>query len=427
MPPLLLTQAKTLDQAYQTLSPEPLEDLDQLNAFYRNDLNPLRGRDIVEELAIGLDWTSQGAYFKALVYGHSGVGKSTELSRLIYKVRDRYQAIRFSVIRELDTGAFEPFDVLLFMMTQIVEETQKPLAKGGAGQDLPESLLQLILNWFAEETTTRVNQVETALSAEAGAGPPQSSILAKISGLFASIKGEIKYASDRRREIVEYRLSRISSLVALLNRLLVTCNDLLRQQTGREWLFIGEDFDRSGIPFKLTDALFLNYANIFQDLNTHLIFTVPVGLVYSARRTRLPFSGDRHLCLPDTPVLHKDHTPHREGQAALASILERRVNPNLFDPGQMERLIVASGGNLRDLFSLIRDAALQSHFQKAETIGADTVKKSIANLARNTETGSDRVPSTTIQSPTTGRRSALSPSTTANPRPKCPTPSCTPC
>ncbi len=382
MPPLQLTQAKTLEQIHQTLSPDPLITFDQLDAFYRDDLNPLRGEDIVELIAAPLGWAFGGAHFKALLYGHSGVGKSTELTRLIRKVGGQFRDIRFSVTRELDRGAFEPFDILLLMMTRIVEETRKPVDAGGAGKDLPESLLQSILNWFAEESTTRVEQVDTAVSAAAGIGPPPSSITAKVLGLFASIKGEIKYATNRERKTVEHRLQRISTLVELLNHLLETSNELLRKQAHpeREWLFIGEDFDKSGIPPDRTDALFINYANIFEDLNTHLIFTVPVGMVYSEKNTGLPSLCGGLICLPDTPVFHRDHSTHSEGRSALRVVLEGRAAPSLFDEGEMERLIVASGGNLRDLFRMVREAALKAHLRKSATIGSTDADKAIAKL-----------------------------------------------
>jgi hypothetical protein len=143
----------------------------------------------------------------------------------------------------------------------------------------------------------------------------------------------------------------------LVNRLLRECNVLLSEAAGKEWLFLGDDFEKSGISVVQTQDLFLNYANVFQDLETHLIFTVPVALIYSGRVAQLPFAQDHVHTLPDTPVFRQDHSIHSEGRAALRSVLRARVSPDLFEEGQMERLIVASGGNLRDLFALVARAA----------------------------------------------------------------------
>ena len=58
----------------------------------------------------------------------------------------------------------------------------------------------------------------------------------------------------------------------------------------------------------------------------------------------------------DTPVYDQRHVPHEDGRAAAQSVLTARVAPALFADGQMTRLIVASGGNLRDLFAMVADA-----------------------------------------------------------------------
>jgi hypothetical protein len=58
----------------------------------------------------------------------------------------------------------------------------------------------------------------------------------------------------------------------------------------------------------------------------------------------------------DTPVYDQEHKPHKDGRGAIQTVLAARVTPTLFAEGQMDRLIVASGGNLRDLFALVLDA-----------------------------------------------------------------------
>ncbi|KGF73156.1 hypothetical protein DO97_02225 [Neosynechococcus sphagnicola sy1] len=61
--------------------------------------------------------------------------------------------------------------------------------------------------------------------------------------------------------------------------------------------------------------------------------------------------------IANTPVFYPDHTPHEEGRRAVQSVLEARINPELFEADQMEQLIVSSGANLRHLFSLVNYAA----------------------------------------------------------------------
>jgi len=198
------------------------------------------------------------------------------------------------------------------------------------------------------------------------------------------LRGEIKYAADRNTKIVEYRLQRVSSLLDLANKLLNECNDRLREATNREWMFIGEEFDKPGIPIKLVEDFFLNYANIFKELQSHAIFTIPIGLVYSERKTQLPCSQERIHIVSDTPVFDRDHQACKVGRAALQDILVARASPKLFGPNQMKRLIVASGGNLRDLFGMVYQAADWALDRGAKgRIGKEDADRAIAFLRTN--------------------------------------------
>jgi hypothetical protein len=58
---------------------------------------------------------------------------------------------------------------------------------------------------------------------------------------------------------------------------------------------------------------------------------------------------------------------------------------DLFEPEQLQRLIVASGGNLRDLFSLINYAADGALIRGVEQIAAGDADAAIANLRNDYE------------------------------------------
>ena len=351
---LLTRPAENLDEVYSTLSTLPLIDPSEFKAFYRGEVNAVRGGDKVELIAEDLQHAHGGAYYKTLLMGHSGVGKSTEITRLGQEIAKEYRVIRFSAQTDLNAAGFQPFDVLLAMMIRLAEESVKPTEEGGAGQTLPDSLLEAIERWFATEKRTHTEQRNMEGDVSAGAGLKETSPLAKVLGLFANLKGEIKFTSDRKKEITEYRLNAIASLIELLNRMLDECNLLLRNSTRCEWLLVGEDFDKPGIPPNLIESLFINYANIFHNLRSHLIFTIPIALVYSEKAAQLPLPWE---CINDTPVFDQEHQPYKPGRVALRTVLEARMIPDLFEPEQMERLIVASGGNIRDLFEMASRAA----------------------------------------------------------------------
>lgn len=71
----MLQPATSLDDVYKTLSPEPLLTQEQFQAFYRGQLNDVRGGDKVARLTLGLNRAFGGSHYKALFMGHPGVGR----------------------------------------------------------------------------------------------------------------------------------------------------------------------------------------------------------------------------------------------------------------------------------------------------------------------------------------------------------------
>jgi hypothetical protein len=349
--------AKSLDDVEAAVSPQPLEKPEDLNEYYRNELNQLRGGDLIGRFEMALAKAYGGASYKAFLMGHTGVGKSTELSRLIQRVNKQYRPYRFKATTDLDPGNFEAFDVVLLMVSEVVRQTAEPVANGGAGQPPSDSALRDLWNWFAGEEVIHKESTKVAASGAAGAGIKENTWWAKIFGLFVTVKGEMKYASARETKTTEYRLKRLSPLITICNTLLQESNRLLREATGREWLIIGEEFDRQGIGPALIQKLFVDYGNVFKDLDANLICTIPAWLVNSDLAAQLPLGPERILRMPDTPVYDRRYRPDRAGRKAVQAVLEARVASKLFAPGQMQRLIVASGGNLRDLFALVTEAA----------------------------------------------------------------------
>ncbi len=337
-----LVPADSLDDVYKTLSPLPLTTGPQLDAFYTN-LEGVRGESLVDRLKLDLIRAHGGLHFKAFLMGHQGVGKSTELRRLEREMQSKYKIVRINAVRDFNPGNIKPYDILLVMLMSLAGH---PEIRQPSGE-----LIDEIWRWFAAEQTITTRRTAQTASAEAGIGVEAGSLWASLLKVFGRLKGEIQIAAERKTEIVEYRLSKLSDLLSLLNRFFEESTAAMKQQ-GHEWLFIGEDFDRLLDP-GLPHQLFVDYGNMFAELNIHFIFTIPVSLGYSAHgRLRFPVR-----LIPDTPVYTSMHEPHQEGRRAVREVLKRRMSDGLFEPGQKERLIVASGGRLRTLFDLVRDAA----------------------------------------------------------------------
>jgi hypothetical protein len=200
------------------------------------------------------------------------------------------------------------------MLASIAEEADKigaaPLA------NINVSNLQAdIEQWFGSE------QVKRTATRTIGAGAKEGSAWGALLGLFASAKAEMKYSAERKSEVVEYRLRRVSDLVAICNRLLDACSQSLAAKSRKEWLLVIEDLDKTGISPQQLQELFIQYGTVFQDMRVNILFTIPVWLAYSPEAGRLPFP--RYM-IHDTPVFDRQHTPHESGRSAVSEVLEAR-------------------------------------------------------------------------------------------------------
>jgi len=117
-------QATRLEDIWKTVTPEPLLDEEGMKAYYCADIQQVRGVDTIGKMRLGLNRAHGGNPYKAFVMGHAGVGKSTELTRLLGTIGGKFKPIRFSATKELDPISFQPFDVLLLMVAEMVEQTR---------------------------------------------------------------------------------------------------------------------------------------------------------------------------------------------------------------------------------------------------------------------------------------------------------------
>jgi hypothetical protein len=243
------------------------------------------------------------------------------------------------------------------------------------GLDLDLSLLEKVRDWFATVTITSLTESEKENAAEVDAGAGVPGLFKSILSLRAKVQGQARYSGSRKEETVRSRLERLSELTRLSNDLYRECNKQLRHRHRKEWVFLIEDFDKESVAEQVVDQLFVRYAKLWSDLETHLVCTIPMWLGFGEKGAALPL---HRRALVDIPVFGKDHQPHTKGREILRGIVEKRVDPMLFGYGVEEFLIQAAGGNLRDTFWLMTEAA-----NFAEVTDAPRIEKRQADRAVN--------------------------------------------
>jgi hypothetical protein len=351
-----LRPARTLAELGDTLFKQPLETQELLDAFYSAEYGQARGVDRISHLGVELTQSFRKAPFHAFVMGHPGVGKSTELTRLLLRHQEQLRPIRISAAGELHPGDFRINDLLWLMLVRLLDATKSPVISGfsdmlspGLLEDVRRELSQTVVKTLGISD----KEVEGGLDFK----------------LFAKIRAALKISRRRSEETTEYSFSALSDLLDVVNRVFDECNAVLLKEKGQEWIILVEDFEKLGIEPEPLRRLFFDYRLLLEELRCHLLFVIPVGLAYTDESEKMPFGVQRQFMIPDIPVYtQREHDPDEKGIAALLDVVGLRMEWTLIAPELARALAIASGGNLRDLFDLLGRARIAAMAAGAERI-----------------------------------------------------------
>jgi hypothetical protein len=320
------------------------------------DCQEVRGRwDVVRELGRRITRSKEPTC--QLYTGHRGVGKSTELLRLKEYLEGRgYFVVYFAADKDdIEIEDAEYADLLFACTRHLV-------------QSIPIGNHNPLVQWLQERWES---MKELALSEVQFDGLSLEGQIAQ----FASISSTLRTIPDKRREIRQKVNDYTPSLVAALNDFI----EVARQHLSKinpacpGIVIMADSLDRiveiqkEGKPSNY-DEIYLNRSEILRGLACHVIYTVPISMVYSERGTRLEDSYDKPDVLPMVMVRYPDGTLNPEGLAKFREIIQKRValidadlaehlDSQLFDsPETLEHLCLMSGGHLRILMQLIQRA-----------------------------------------------------------------------
>ena len=304
------------------------------------------GRAAVDELLatieLAIDSTTQ------LLSGPSGSGKTTELRRLTEEPEQRgFQATIF------DLGAYvngsSPIDVTEFLIALALgahDTLGAPDADPGPGF---VGRLRRMLDRL--KISVDVPDLSASVSRD-GLG---------IEGLGASVEVELQRELKSSESVVRelrgkltYHIGQLYDEVAAFLRTLLPGDD-----PGQGSVLIVDGLEKlrgTSENDLAVQALFVAHASKLKFGSHHMIYTVPTYLQFTAPGA-LPFDS---RVLP-VPV---PHVRPRPGQAAdtvartieeLREVVFRRLPVDeIFAGKQLDTIIEASGGHLRDLFTLLR-------------------------------------------------------------------------
>jgi AAA ATPase domain len=326
------------------------------------EFEEVRGKwDVVRELGREIIRSKEPTC--QLYSGLTGVGKSTELLRLQeYLEKQHYFVVYFAA----DNQDLEPQDAdyaeILFACTRhLVEairiQNHNPL-----------------LDWMKDRWASLKDLALTDLDFSG------MSLEAQISQ-FSKITATLKAVPEKRRELRQRMNVQTPSLIKALNDFIAEARKALPSGRDKGLVVIVDNLDRiaevkdAGKPSNYED-IYLNRSEMLRGLDCHMIYTVPIALVYSEWAPRLEDSYGKTDVLPMIMVRNPDDSINTEGLAKLREMIARRiksVDPQLvhrldspmekgskasvFDSVEtLNHLCLMSGGHVRNLMQIIREA-----------------------------------------------------------------------
>lgn len=296
-----------------------------------------------------------------LYTGHRGVGKSTELLRLKKHLeKNGCFVVYFGATEgDIDEQDVQYTDIILACTRHILEEL-----KNCANP-------QPLLTWLESRW---ISLKDLALSEVAF---DQLAIEQQI-GLFTKLTASVRRVPSKREEIRKQVDLYSESLIDALNDFIAEAKKKLPNNKSRI-VVIADNLDRI-VPVDRTnertshDEIFLDYGTQLTALDCHVIYTVPISLVYSNRASQLRNIYGTPQILPMIMIKTRDNKIHQPGIDALKSIIEKRLEPyakelldiqkqrsdNFYDLGIFDteqtrlKLFKMTGGHVRELMLLMQ-------------------------------------------------------------------------
>ena len=346
-----MAQDQDIARVYRQCDPaRPLEPGDPRYVPCENT----RGEgDLIAQLTNAIRWSETPLHL--LFSGHRGGGKSTELLRLQKNLaeppagEDQFFVVYFEADQEdIDVNDVDFPDLLLAIIRQV-------------GKALRERVkVELRPTWLSRF----VGDLKRFLGSEVEF--EQLELDAQIAKFTATIKS----SPDARLKIREALEPNVSNLIQAANDLLDEAVIRLKGKGYRNLALIVDNLDRivlrdleGGITTH--ERLFLNRGSQLHALRCHVVYTLPISMVYSPKATALlNIFGRDPAVLPMVKVANQDDSDNPDGMEALRKIVLKRLNAanitqwtSAFDSfDTWNYLCRMSGGHLRNLLILIRSA-----------------------------------------------------------------------
>ncbi|MCC5620543.1 ATP-binding protein [Nostoc sp. CHAB 5715] len=315
-----------------------------------------------------------------LYAGHRGAGKSTELLRLQKHLDEQGCFVVYFAADEEDIDAEDAqYTDILLACTRHLLEALKDSAS-------PNTLL----NWLEERWQDLKDLALTEVSLKS------LSVEAQISQ-FAKITANLRAEPSQRQKIREKVNPHTIKLIEALNQFIKDAKQHLPSGYS-QLVLIADNLDRI-VPIPQEDGrsnhdqIFLDRNEQLKALDCHLIYTVPISLLYSSQAANVANIYGNAQVLPMIMVQTPNNENYQRGINKVTELLQKRLT--LIDPSlsivdmfenreALEILCLMSGGHVRNLLLLMKEAIKYTNSLPIPTRALQRSLSELRNTYRNT-------------------------------------------
>lgn len=339
---------------------------------YYIDFASVRGGKIIEQLKRTITRLSPNKPTCQLFTGHIGCGKSTELSRLKAELEQAgFYVVYFQATEDLDVADVDITDILLAIAHQVsegLEKTQVELQPSGFKAFLKST-------WDFLQTPIELSG-EAEIAGVSMKGSTEEGVEVSLPVGIGKITAKAKNSQTTRSKLRQYLEPQTNKILQFINQeILQVAQEQLKGRGKKGLVVIVDNLDRvedkiaSASNKPLPEYLFVERGEQLSQIHCHLVFTLPLSLMFSNQREPLKnrLGGGRSpMVLPMVPVQRRDRGECAEGMELLRQMLLARAFPDL-EPEErlglvgevfenletLNRLCRISGGHVRNLLGLL--------------------------------------------------------------------------
>lgn len=332
-----------------------------LDSFYVD-----RGSDARDKMRMLLeiqDWKHR-RNVKLLFTGHKGSGKSTELNKLCFELEDKFFIVPVSFQPRPD---FTYVDVLLRIATSLFRRaTEDEVVRKAPGTILLD--LWEDLSRFLEHKIFGKLPVQPQI-------PVSSSLTVKVNALAIELESKFETEAESRNTIRKTNEHQLTELLDKINLLA----DQVRLHYLKPVLFAVEGLDR--FDLEIAREVFYGHAATLTGMRASVIYLFPIGLRYSSQFSTIQqYFDDEPIILPNVKTQYRNGEPCAQGEEIRREFISSRLDLSLVADDALDEISRASGGLIRHLIALVRDAALHALGRNASLIELQDVQRAINRM-----------------------------------------------